>query len=114
MGLKLNNSIKKYVAIIGAVLSVSAGVYGMNEYFTPRETTELFVADLQKGQQLLNKQYQVNDALHWYQYFQLEVERLSVECAKDPNNQNRKAHLNYIKKQRDAAKKRLDKLMQEN
>jgi hypothetical protein len=107
--MKIN--LKQIGAGIAMVLGLVAAVWGINDQYTPREITEMHIAGLQQGQQRLNLQYQQNDALNWYRYYQYEVERLTRECSRYPNNQSCIQHLNEMKRMRDEAKRRLDALM---
>ena len=104
-------TVKQILATIGALLAVVVSVYGMTEYFTPREVAELWVADLQKNQIQIQRNFQIQQAQNWFYFYQAEVERLTGECARAPYDRNRQAQLQQMKARRDEAKRRWDALM---
>jgi hypothetical protein len=104
-------TIKQILAVIGAMFGIVLSVYGMTEYFTPREVTELWIADLQKNQLMIQRQGQVSNAQQWYYFYQAMVERLTGECARNPQNGSLAAQLRQAKVRRDDAKRRWDELM---
>ena len=104
-------SMTKILTIIGAVLGIVLSGYGMTEYFTPREVTELWISDLQKNQMQIQRQGQISDAQQWYYWYQAEVERLTGECAREPYNENKRLQLQQVKRMRDEARRRWDNLM---
>jgi hypothetical protein len=104
-------SITKILAVIGAMFGIVLSVYGMTEYFTPREVTELWISDLQKNQMQIQRNIQISNAQQWYYFYQIEVERLTGECAREPWNASKKAQLDQTKAHRDDAKRKWDALM---
>jgi hypothetical protein len=116
----MNISFKSIIAAIAAVFMIAAAVWGTTEYFTPREITKMLIADLQKNQiqiqkqlQFTNRQQRLQDAKNWYDWYQSEVNRLTRECAYDPNNQNKRLQLEQYKQLRNRAKGRWDQLMRQ-
>jgi hypothetical protein len=104
-------SLKQILAVIAAMLGIVLSVYGMTEYFTPREVAELWISDLQKNQMQIQRQGQISNAQQWYYWYQAEVERLTGECARNPYDENKKLQLEQAKRRRDDAKMRWDRLM---
>lgn len=104
-------TLKQILATIGALFAVVASVYGMTEYFTPREVTELWITDLQKNQIQIQRNIQIQNVQNWYYFYQAEVERLTGEVAREPYNRNKQEQLRQMKQRRDEAKRRWDRLM---
>ena len=107
--------------ILSAVLILFAlvgGVWGMTEYFTPREVTEFMIADVQQNQIQIQKQLQTTDkqqsiqnAKNWYDWYQSEVTRLIGECIRQPNDAVLRSQLEQMTRLRNDAKARWDRLM---
>ena len=98
--------------VIGCILGLVLSVYGMTEYFTPRETTELLVADLQKNQLQIQRNIQVQNAQQWLFYWQMQVNQLTGISARFPYDQNKKNQLNEARRQRDKWQTEVNRLMQ--
>ena len=107
------NNIYKIVGAIIVLFGAAWGAYaGLNTLYTPREVTEMMIAQVQQNQMTLNKQFQIQNAQQWYWYWQMQVELYTGLCAREPYNTNAKQQLNEAKRMRDTWQKKVNKLMQ--
>ena len=97
--------------VLTALFALLGAAWGLQEHFTPREVTELWISDLQKNQMQIQHNLQIQQAQQWFYWYQTEVERLTGECAREPYNQSKKAQLEQAKARRDDAKRKWDALM---
>jgi hypothetical protein len=105
-------SLKQIAAGILTVFALFGAVWGINEQYTPREVTEMMVADLQKNQMQIQRNIQVQNAQQWLFYWQMQVNQLTGLVAQYPYDQNKKNQLNEAKRQRDIWQREVNRLMQ--
>jgi len=106
-------TIKQIATVLTALFALLGAAWGLNKQFTPREVTEMMVADVQQNQMILNKTGQRQNALNWLSYWQIKVTRLTGECAVAPNNMFKKNELKEAIKQRDIWQIEVNRLMQQ-
>ena len=106
-------SAKQILAAVFGLLTVVAAVYGMTEYFTPREVAELWIADLQQNQMQIQRNSQIQNAQNWLLFWQMRVSNLQAACSGRPFDENLKAQLAEAKRQRDIWQREVNRLMQQ-
>ncbi len=105
----------KFTKIAGVILTTSAligAVWAFDKKYTPREVTEMMIAQVQQNQMTLNKQFQVQNAQQWYWYWQMQVELYISLCAREPRNTTYRDGLTRAKQNRDTWKSKVYELMQ--
>jgi hypothetical protein len=106
-------SAKQILAAVVGLLTIVAAVYGMTEYFTPREVAELWIADLQQNQMQIQRNSQIQNAQNWLLFWQMRVSNLQAACHGRPFDENLKAQLAEAKRQRDIWQQEVNRLMQQ-
>ena len=104
-------SIKQLAAVLSLIGMIVGGVWAIDKRYTPREITDIHVADLQKNQMQIQQNIQVQTALNWLQYWQIQVSQLTGLCAVEPWNAQRKQQLLNAKRERDKWQNEVNRLM---
>lgn len=106
-----NGKIKQVVTVIGGILALLGGAWAIDERYATREVTTLWISDLQKQMIQIQKTQQTSAAQQQLWYWQQQVEQLTAESARDPNNTHKSGQLTDAKNQRDYWQREVHKLM---
>lgn len=104
-------SIKQALTVIGCVLGLIAGVWAFDNKYTPREVTDMLVADLQRNQMMIQRNINIQNAQQWLWYWQQQVTNLTGACAQRPNDQRLRQQLDYAITQRNTWQNEVNRLM---
>lgn len=107
----MNGKFTKAAAIVLTVSALLGAAWAFDKRYTPREITEMEIAQLQNNQMQIQRNIQIQNAQQWLWFWQMKVEEFTAICSRDPNNQNARIRLNEAKAKRDYWQGQVNRLM---
>ena len=106
-------SIKQLVVILSLIGAIVGAAWALDARYTPREVTNLLIADLQHNQLLIQNNTKIQNAQNWLMFWTMKVNTLEQECQAQPSNPTKQIELNNAKRQRDRWQNEVNRLMNE-
>lgn len=104
-------TIKKIIAALLTLFGLIGGALAVNEYFTPRELTEYYIADLQQSQMQIQRNNEIARINQYLLFLNVQIDRLSAECISDPHDARKAGELMRLRNERDNAQRELRELL---